>query len=125
MLENLNPCDQREIDRALFEGRKIAAIKLYRKSCRCDLKDAKEAVDRARLYAYAHRRTKKREFRSLWIIRINAASRLTGLSYSRLISGLKKAGVDLNRKMLADLAVRDPEGFKGVAMAAKQALKEA
>ena len=64
--------------------------------------------------AYRHRRTKKREFRRLWIARINAAARINGLSYSRLISSLKKANVSLDRKILADLALRDPGGFKAV-----------
>jgi large subunit ribosomal protein L20 len=72
---------------------------------------AKEAVDRAGNFAYAGRRRKKRDFRRLWIIRINAAARLHEMSYSQFIAGLKRAGVDLDRKTLADLAVRDPGGF--------------
>jgi large subunit ribosomal protein L20 len=86
---------------------------------------AKEAVDRAQKFAYVGRKLKKRDFRSLWIIRINAAARLHGLSYSKLIHGLSVAGVDLNRKMLAEMAVRDPEGFGHVAAKAREALGQA
>ena len=82
-------------------------------------RSAVEAVEKGWNYAYAHRRTRKREFRRLWIARINAAARVHGLSYSRLISGLKRAGVDLNRKVLADLAVRDEEGFAQIVELAK------
>jgi large subunit ribosomal protein L20 len=83
---------------------------------------AKEAVDRGQQFAYRDRRNKKRDFRRLWIVRINAAARLNGISYNRLIQGLKLAECGLNRKMLADLAVRDPEAFSGLAEVAKQAL---
>ena len=83
---------------------------------------AKLAVDRSRSFAYRDRRNKKRDFRRLWIIRINAAARQNGLSYNRLINGLSQAGVELNRKMLADLAVRDAESFSQLAEVAKQAL---
>jgi large subunit ribosomal protein L20 len=83
---------------------------------------AKEAVDRAQKFAYVGRKLKKRDFRSLWIIRINAAARMHGLSYSRLIHGLSVAGIDLNRKMLAEMAVRDPEGFGQIAAKAREAL---
>jgi large subunit ribosomal protein L20 len=83
---------------------------------------AKQAVDKALNYAYRDRRQKKRQLRSLWIVRINAAAHLHGLSYSRLIAGLKAAGSDLDRKVLADIAVRDAEGFGRLAEAAKQAL---
>jgi large subunit ribosomal protein L20 len=75
------------------------------------LKTATEAVDRALKYAYRDRRVRKRAFRKLWIARINAAARMNEISYSRLMDGMKKARVDLNRKVLADLAVHDPEGF--------------
>jgi large subunit ribosomal protein L20 len=85
---------------------------------------AKEAVDRAGNFAYAGRRRKKRDFRRLWIIRINAAARLNDLSYSQLIAGLKRAGIDLDRKALADLAVRDAQGFSKLAEAAKAASTE-
>jgi large subunit ribosomal protein L20 len=83
-------------------------------------KSAKETVERAMRYAYRDRRNRKRDFRQLWIVRINAAARLHDLSYSRFMSGLKKAGVDINRKVLADLAVRDPVAFGELAEVAKQ-----
>ena len=84
---------------------------------------AKQAVDKSLSYAYRDRRQKKRNLRALWIVRINAAARLHGLSYSRLIAGLKAAGSEMDRKILADLAVREPEAFARVAEAAKQALE--
>ena len=80
---------------------------------------AQEAVDRAQRYAYRDRRRRKRDLRRLWIVRINAAARLNGLSYSQLIYGLGRAGVEINRKILADLAVRDPKAFAAVAAEAK------
>ncbi len=83
-------------------------------------RSATEAVDRALCYAYRDRRQKKRSFRSLWIARINAAIRLHGLSYSVFISGLKKAGINLDRKVLADLAVNDPAGFARIAQTVKE-----
>jgi large subunit ribosomal protein L20 len=83
---------------------------------------AKQAVDKALVFAYRDRRQKKRQLRALWIARINAAARLHGLSYSRLIAGLKAAGSLLDRKVLADLAVRDAEAFAGLAEAARGAL---
>ena len=82
---------------------------------------AQEAVEKALKYGYVGRRLKKRNFRSLWIVRINAACRQVGLSYSKFISGLKKAGVDLNRKVLADIAVNDATGFSTLADKAKEA----
>ncbi|HVN86745.1 MAG TPA: 50S ribosomal protein L20 [Candidatus Binatia bacterium] len=82
-------------------------------------RQARETVERGLTYAYRDRRVKKREFRSLWVIRINAAAREVGLSYSRLMNGLKKGGIAIDRKMLADLAVRDPAGFSEVANLAK------
>src|SRR5438876_765374 len=85
-------------------------------------KAAKESVERAQKYAYRDRRRRKADFRRLWITRINAAARLHQLSYSRLMNGLKKAGVEINRKVLADLAVRDPVAFEQLAEVAKQAL---
>ena len=81
-----------------------------------------ESVVRAWAYAYRDRRQKKRQFRRLWIIRINAACRLEGLSYSHFINGLKKAEIDIDRKMLADLAVHDSAAFSKLAEAAKSAL---
>ena len=81
---------------------------------------AKESVQRGLAYAYEHRRRRRRDFRRLWIVRINAAARLYGLSYSLFINGLKRAGVTLDRKILADMAVRDKEGFaKLVELASK------
>lgn len=78
------------------------------------LRTATEAVDRAMKYAYRDRRVRKREFRKLWIVRINAAARSCNITYSRLIDGMNKAHVVLDRKMLADLAVNDPQGFAAV-----------
>ena len=92
-----------------FSGRR----KLY--------KSALQTVQRAGQFAYEHRRTRKRDFRRLWITRINAAARINGLSYSMLISGLKKANVDVNRKLLADLAVQDAGAFARLAEVAKAA----
>jgi large subunit ribosomal protein L20 len=83
---------------------------------------AKQAVDKSLGYAYRDRRQKKRQLRSLWIIRINAAARLHGLNYSRLIAGLKAAGSDLDRKVLADIAVQDAQAFASLADMAKKAL---
>lgn len=83
---------------------------------------AKEAVERSMQYAYRDRRNRKRDFRRLWIVRINAGARLHGLSYNRFIHGLRLAGCELNRKMLADLAVRDPKGFAELARVAQAAL---
>ena len=87
-------------------------------------KVAKQAVIKAGQYAYRDRRQRKRQFRALWITRINAAARLHGMSYSRLINGLHKAEVDLDRKVLADLAVHDPDAFGALAAQAKAALAD-
>lgn len=89
-----------------------------RKNC---YKRANQAVERALDYATRDRRARKRVFRSLWIVRINAAARQVGLSYSRLIAGLTKANVQVDRKILADLAWADPAGFKAIAEIAKAA----
>jgi large subunit ribosomal protein L20 len=83
---------------------------------------AKQAVTKALQYAYIGRKQKKRQFRALWIVRINAASRQYGLSYSRLMNGLKKAGIELDRKALADIAVHDINAFGAIAEKAKGAL---
>jgi large subunit ribosomal protein L20 len=99
----------------LAKGYRGARSKLFR--------SATEAVDRALNYAYRDRKVKKRDFRALWIARINAASRDNGLSYSRLIHGLKLAEVALDRKIMADLAVNDPAGFTVVVDAAKTKLQ--
>ncbi len=84
------------------------------------IRTAKDAVDRALSYAYRDRRNKKRTFRSLWITRINAAARLNGLTYSRLMNGLNKAGIELDRKVLANLAVTDAAAFAALAEQVKQ-----
>ena len=86
---------------------------------------AKQAVDRALLYSYRDRRQRKRQFRRLWIARINAAARANGLSYSRFVDGLKKAGSQLDRKVLADIAVHEPQAFAKLAETAKKALEAA
>ncbi|HEX9059095.1 MAG TPA: 50S ribosomal protein L20 [Clostridia bacterium] len=80
---------------------------------------ANQAVMKSLVYAYRDRKAKKRDFRKLWITRINAAARINGLSYSRLISGLKKSGIALNRKVLADMAVNDADAFSKLAQKAK------
>src|SRR3984893_7645816 len=92
----------------------LTKSKLYR--------SAKEAVDRALKFAYSGRKQRKRQYRSLWIVRIGAAAKLNDISYSMFINGLKKAGVELDRKMLADIAVHDPAAFKSLAEQAKAAL---
>ena len=84
---------------------------------------AKEQLDHSMAYAYRDRKNKKRTFRRLWIIRINAAARANGLSYNQFVSGLKKAEIPLDRKVLADLAVSDPEAFGKIAAEAKAALE--
>jgi large subunit ribosomal protein L20 len=98
----------------LAKGYRGARSKLFR--------SATEAVDRALNYAFRDRRVKKRDFRALWITRINAAARTNGLSYSKLIHGLKLAAVEIDRKVMADLAVSDPNGFAAIAAAAKAKL---
>ena len=92
-----------------------------RKKRRAVLERAKEQVMKSDAYAYRDRRRRKRDFRSLWIVRINAAARREGLSYSQLMAGLREAGIELNRKMLADVAVRDPETFRRFAERAREA----
>ncbi|AMK11145.1 MAG: 50S ribosomal protein L20 [Pseudodesulfovibrio sp.] len=95
----------------MAKGYRGAGSRLYR--------TARERVEKALCHAFKDRKRKKREFRKLWIMRINAAARINGMSYSRLMNGLKKAGIDLNRKVLADMAVRDPQVFAKIAEAAK------
>ena len=96
----------------------LKAAKGYRGGLSKQFRTAQTAVTRAGMYAYRDRRTRKRDFRSLWIVRINAAAREHGLSYSRFMGGLQKAGVALDRKALADIAVHDPAAFSRlVAMA--------
>ncbi len=98
----------------LAKGYRGARSKLYR--------TAREAVENALVYSYRDRKVKKREFRKLWILRINAGARLHGISYSKFIHGLALAGVELNRKVLADLAVREKEDFAKLAELAKSKL---
>ena len=100
----------------------LTQAKGYRGARSRTFKVAKQAVQRAGQYAYRDRRVKKRAFRSLWIIRINAAARENGLSYSKLIAGLKKANIDLDRKTLAEIAVNDKEAFTLIAEQAKSNL---
>jgi large subunit ribosomal protein L20 len=88
-------------------------------------KAAKETVERGWRYAYRDRKNKKRDFRRLWIIRINAAARQHDMSYNALINGLRKAGIEVDRKILADLAVRDPQAFAALADKARSALNAA
>lgn len=99
---------------ALARGHKGLRHRLFRR--------ARESVTHALAYAYRDRRNRKRQFRQLWITRINAAARLHGLTYGRLIDGLHRAGVQLDRKALAELAVRDPTAFASVAQVAQAAL---
>jgi large subunit ribosomal protein L20 len=88
-------------------------------------KAAKENVERGWRYAYRDRKNRKRDFRRLWITRINAAARLNDMSYSALMNGLRKAGIEIDRKVLADLAVRDPQAFTALADQARSALSAA
>jgi large subunit ribosomal protein L20 len=92
----------------------LALAKGYRGRRKNVFRVAKEAVMRAGQYAYRDRRTKKRVFRNLWIARINAASRNLGVTYSKLMAGLKKASIEIDRKVLADMAVNDPAGFGSI-----------
>ncbi len=99
---------------ALAKGYRGTKSKLYR--------SAKESVERALKFAYTGRKLKKRDFRSLWIVRIGAAARLNGLNYSNFMHGLKLAGIELDRKVLADLAAKQPESFANLAGQVKDAL---
>jgi large subunit ribosomal protein L20 len=100
----------------------LAKAKGYYNARRKVFRVAKQAVTKAAQYAYIGRKNKKRDFRSLWIVRINAAARMYGLSYSRLINGLKKAEIAMDRKVLADLAVHDIAAFGKIAEKAKASL---
>ncbi len=100
-------------------NRVLKLAKGYRGARSKQYRIAKQSVMRALTSSYAGRKERKRQFRQLWIARINAAARLNGLSYSKFMYGLKLAGVDMNRKMLAELAVNDAEGFKSLAELAK------
>jgi large subunit ribosomal protein L20 len=99
----------------------LERTKGYRGEANHNYKRAKEALIKAETYAYRDRRNKKRDFRRLWITRINAAAKLNGMSYSQFMHGLKLAGVELDRKVLADIAVRDPETFRRFAETAREA----
>jgi len=103
----------------------LASAKGYTGSRRVRYRAAKEQVQHSGVYAYRDRRDRKAQFRRLWIARINAAARPHGLSYSRFINGLKAAGVEVDRKILADLAVNDPNAFAQLVQQAKDALPEA
>ena len=98
----------------------LERAKGYRGEKHSSYRRAKEQVMRSEAYAYRDRRARKRDFRSLWIVRINAAARREGLSYSQLMAGLREAGIELNRKMLAEVAVHDPETFGRFAERAKE-----
>jgi large subunit ribosomal protein L20 len=114
------------VKRGVTAGRRhkkvLGKAKGYYNARRKVYRAAKQAVIKAGQYAYRDRRAKKREFRALWIARINAAARIYGLSYSRIINGLNKAGIEIDRKVLADLAVHDVEAFGAIAQQAKTAL---
>jgi large subunit ribosomal protein L20 len=99
----------------------LKQAKGYRGGRRTLYRTARETVERALVYAYRDRKQRKRHFRTLWIARINAAARINGMSYSRFINGLKKAAVDIDRKMLAEMAVNDADGFRKLADVAKAA----
>ena len=117
------------VKRGVIAGRRhkkiLAKAKGYYNARRKVFRTAKQAVIKAGQYAYRDRRTKKRDMRALWITRINAAARSYDLSYSRLIAGLKAAGFEVDRKMLADLAVHDIEAFGNIVEQAKKALPAA
>jgi large subunit ribosomal protein L20 len=99
----------------------LERTKGFRGEANHNYKRAKEALVKAETYAYRDRRNRKRDFRRLWITRINAAAKLNGMSYSQFMHGLKLAGVELDRKVLADIAVRDPETFRRFAETAREA----
>ena len=101
-------------------NRVLKLAKGYRGARSKQYRTAKQSVMRALTSSYQGRKERKRQFRQLWIARVNAAARLNGLSYSKFMYGLKLAGVDMNRKMLAELAVNDPDGFKTLADLAKE-----
>ena len=103
-------------------NRVLKLAKGYRGARSNQYRIAKQSVMRALASSYAGRKERKRQFRQLWIARINAAARMNGLSYSKFMYGLKLAGVDMNRKMLAEMAVNDAEGFKALAEVANNAL---
>jgi len=99
----------------------LERAKGFRGGANSHYRQAKEAVIKAETYAYRDRRNRKRDFRRLWVTRINAAARQNGMNYNQFIHGLQLADIELDRKVLADIAVRDPETFSGLAQAAKDA----
>jgi large subunit ribosomal protein L20 len=101
----------------------LALTKGHRATKHSLIKRARESMLKSLSYAYAHRRERKGDMRRLWILRVSAASRSQGLTYSQFMDGLKKAGVDINRKMLADMAVREPEAFAELVTIAKGKVK--
>jgi large subunit ribosomal protein L20 len=113
------------IKRSVYARKKrraaLARTKGFRGEAHSNYRRAKEALMKADAYAYRDRRNRKRDFRRLWITRINAAARINGLSYSQFMHGLSAAGVELDRKMLADVAVRDPDTFRRFAELAREA----
>ena len=116
----------RAIDGSKRKNRRIKILKLakgFKGDRKSNYKAAKDAVVKALDHAYSGRKLKKRDYRSLWIARINAAVRTEGMSYSRFIDGLSKAGVTLNRKALSNMAIEDPVAFKAVVEVAKNAVK--
>ena len=102
----------------------LAQAKGYRGRNRTAFRVAKEKVEKGLQYAYRDRRNRKRSFRALWIQRINAGARLNGLTYSRLMNGLNRAGIELDRKVLSDLAIKEPAAFKTVCEQAQDALAD-
>src|SRR5919112_3386876 len=117
------------VKRSVHAKKKRRAVldraKGFRGDANSHYKKAKEAVMKAESYAYRDRRNKKRDFRRLWITRINAAARLNGMSYSQFMHGLKLAGIEVDRKVLADIAVRDADTFRRFAEAAREAVASA
>ena len=111
MVPSAAPSRKKILERA--SGYYLTKSKLYR--------SAKESVERGLKFAYSGRKQKKRQYRSIWIVRIGAAAKLNGISYSQFINGLKKAGIELDRKILADLAVKDAAGFTALCEQAKAA----
>jgi large subunit ribosomal protein L20 len=118
----------RSTGRPASRSRRKKILKLakgYRGSRHRLIKTAKQAVDHAGVYAYRDRKVRKRDFRKLWIARINAAARANGITYSQLMHGLKLAGIDINRKMLSEIAIHDASGFTQIAETAKSKIASA
>ena len=111
---------KRGVTKSARHKKVLAQAKGYRGRRKNTFRIANQAVEKAGQYAYIGRKLKKRQFRALWIQRINAAARLHGLTYGRFMDGIKKAGIDLDRKVLADMAANEPEAFKALAETAKK-----